>query len=481
MSRNFGLLILFSLVLFACQPAPSPVGQTAEATSRSTAAPRNTPTNKPLNPITTATPASRILVTPEELNGSDPILWHAWAGAAAAELESLARDFNRTNTWGIRVQVRAFANTAEVSNQLQTSSETGEKADLLISPLYELLYIEQRQSQLMPLESLVQDATWGLTQAQQADFYPVFWQQGFDKERRVAIPAFSSGSVLYYNVTWAKELGFANPPGSVAQFVEQACAAARANQSDDVGENDGAGGWIINTSYPAAVAWLYAYGVEIQDGKAGYRFDTTPARQSLAFLRSLYEQGCAWLPEDEFVEHEFAARRGLFASGTVLGIPLQEEAFADARSQDEWMVLPYPGQSGAGAITVYGESFAIVASTPPRQLASWLFIRWMLQPENQARLILKTGAYPLGAAALAEIQTRKPLKQWQQAVDLLDLAQTEPGLASWRTVRWAVSDVAAQLFRWYFTLDQLPASIRLLEQTAAELHQLTSENPEMMP
>jgi ABC-type glycerol-3-phosphate transport system substrate-binding protein len=408
-------------------------------------------------------------------------LWHPWSGATAAELDSFASDFNRSNTWGIRVQARAFANIAEQINLLQAGSEVGEKPDLLISPLYQLLHLDQHISPLMDLETFLQDSTWGLSQAQQADFYPVFWQYGFAGERRIAVPTLSSGSVLYYNKTWANELGFADPPSSAAQFLEQACAAARANQSDGVRENDGTGGWIINTSYPAAVSWLYAYGVEIQDGEAGYRFDTTPARQSLAFLRSLYEQGCAWLPEDEFVEDEFATRRGLFASGTVLGIPFQEDAFADARSQDEWMVLPYPGLSGSGAITVYGESLAVIPSTPPRQLASWLFIRWMLQPENQARLILKTGAYPLDAATLAEIQPYKPLKQWQQAVDLLDLAHAEPELASWRTVRWAVSDITIQLFRWYFTLNQLPASIRLLDQTAAELHQLSGENPEMAP
>jgi ABC-type glycerol-3-phosphate transport system substrate-binding protein len=415
------------------------------------------------------------------LEGISLSLWHPWSAAAADELEALVSDFNRTNTWGIRVETRPIVDFDELLMKQPASGEVHEKPDILISPLYQLLYLNRDRSWLTNLDDYVQDPTWGLTTAKQADFLPVFWQHGFEAERRVAVPALSSGSVIYYNQTWANELGFSRPPSTSAQFEEQACAAARANQSDNIRENDSTGGWIINTSYPAAISWLYAYGAEIQDAEDGYLFNVTPVRQSLAFLRNLYEQGCAWLPEDEFIEDEFASRRGLFASGTVLSIPLQEDAFANARSQDEWMVLPYPGQSGPGAVTVYGESFAVITSTPQRQLASWLFIRWMLQPENQARLILKTGAYPLGAAALAEIRTHKPLKQWQQAVRLLDFAHSEPGLASWRTVRWAVSDVTTQLFRWYFTLDQLPASVRLLDQTAAELHLLSIENREDLP
>ena len=37
-------------------------------------------------------------------------------------------------------------------------------------------------------------------------------------------------------------------------------------------------------------------------------------------------------------------------------------------------------------------------------------------------------------------------------------------------MRWAVSDAATQLFRWYFTMEQLPDTVKLLDRTATELH-----------
>lgn len=475
MKRILWLLAATSLVLSACQPDPAPADPTAIQTTGATLLPAATRTPRPSGALPARTPtlASRIQIQPEDLKGIDLLFWHPWTGAAAAEVQTLVGDFNRSNAWGIQIRTRTFASYDTLFTALQTTEAGDEKPDILAAPLHQLYYLEQNSASLSNLEVYMQDPTWGLTPDQQADFFPVFWQQGFKDGRRLAITAQSSSSLIYYNQTWAKELGFTRPPGSAAQFEEQACAAAQVNQSDDDQENDSTGGWIVNTSYPAALSWLYAYDAEIQDSQDGYRFNTTPVRQSFTFLRSLYEQGCAWLPEDEYIEEEFAARRGLFASGSMLGIRNQEDAFAKAGSRDDWTVLPYPGRSGPGAITVYGDAFAVPSSTPQRQLAGWLFIRWMLQPENQVRLLLKTGAYPLHAAVLAEIQTRTPLNQWQQSVDLLDVARSEPDLASWLTVRWVVSDIATQLFRWYFTLEQLPASVRLLDQTAAELHQMS--------
>jgi hypothetical protein len=54
---------------------------------------------------------------------------------------------------------------------------------------------------------------------------------------------------------------------------------------------------------------------------------------------------------------------------------------------------------------------------------------------------------------------------------MLPSARSEPPFPSWGTVRWAVSDAATQLFRYYFTARQVPELLKLLDQTAAELHE----------
>lgn len=399
------------------------------------------------------------------------LFWHPWEGALGVEIDRLSQEFNRTNAWGLHVETFAWPGADALLAALQSTNGGQPLPDIVTASGYQLGAQADLRTALVELETYVQDPVWGLPQADREDFDPLFWQQDVLDGKRSGIPALRSASVLYYNRSWAQALGFSRPPQTAAEFEEQACAAARANLSDDSRENDGRGGWIINTGYPSTLAWLYAFGAEVSRPEGGYELNTGEVRQALAFLRRLYEQGCAWLPDDEFVEAEFAARQGLFASGTVMGIPAQANAFNNAGSRDVWMVRPYPGQSGPGAVAVYGPSFSIRKSTPARQLGAWLFVRWLLSPENQESLVRASSALPLRAAVMPLLQERPPLDQWQQAAALLAVGKPEPSQVSWLQVRWAVSDVTTQLFRWYFTTDQLPASVRLLEQTAEELHQ----------
>jgi ABC-type glycerol-3-phosphate transport system substrate-binding protein len=154
-----------------------------------------------------------------------------------------------------------------------------------------------------------------------------------------------------------------------------------------------------------------------------------------------------------------------------MGIPFQQGAMTQAGSADEWTAIPFPAPDGSQVFAVYGPSMLILESTPENQLASWLLIQWLLSPVNQARWVQATVSYPLRESALELVDVSTiAAPQWSTAVKLLKDAQPEPNLGSWDNVRWALSDVATQLFRWYFTLDQLPDTVKLLDRTASELH-----------
>jgi len=60
--------------------------------------------------------------------------------------------------------------------------------------------------------------------------------------------------------------------------------------------------------------------------------------------------------------------------------------------------------------------------------------------------------------------------QWAAALELLSRARSEPMFQSWGTVRWALGDASTQLFRSYFTVDQVPTLLAYLERVAADLH-----------
>ena len=110
------------------------------------------------------------------------------------------------------------------------------------------------------------------------------------------------------------------------------------------------------------------------------------------------------------------------------------------------------------------------------QLASWLFLRWMLSSENQARWVQSTGLFPLRTSAmdlLAGYGTDHP--QWADAVGLLSGGKITPQLASWRLVRVMLGDGFADMFDTIrhpdLTDGQVPLILRQMEETASDLNE----------
>jgi hypothetical protein len=60
--------------------------------------------------------------------------------------------------------------------------------------------------------------------------------------------------------------------------------------------------------------------------------------------------------------------------------------------------------------------------------------------------------------------------QWAQALNLIPDAHSEPSLASWSVMRWALEDVITQLFAPQFGADQIPALLEKLDSVAAEIY-----------
>jgi len=360
-----------------------------------------------------------------------------------------------------------------LDDQIRAAIPDGSLPDIAVAYIYQALDWDDSGERLVDLEPYVSDPVWGLSEEERADFIPLFWQHDELDGRRVGLPAGRSAQFLYYNLSWAHQLGFEAAPASPEQLKIQACAAAQTNREDDDRGNDSTGGWIVSTNYSAVMGWLYAFGADpLAPTGDGYRFDTPEVEQAFTFLRDLYDSGCAWISESQFPEEEFAARQGLFAVGSLAGISYQQAAMQQAGNTDQWTAIPFPSPEGKPAIVAYGPSFFVMKSQAERQLGAWLLLRWLSAPENQARLSQTSGFYPARASSLELLERQySPAAQWSAAAALFDRAAVEPMYPSWGTVRWAVSDAATQLFRYYFTIDQVPVLVKLLDVTANDLHE----------
>jgi multiple sugar transport system substrate-binding protein len=482
LSICLGALVIFSCLLGACNlPAGEAVTNTLMPELTSSPVASTVDTEEPLTPTATApaitpTPASAISVDPQRLALQTVRLWHPWQNQAGEEMASLVDEFNASNEWGIVVEAQSFLDLDQLWLETTVagghSPESGNAPDLAVGYPHQILALDAI-TPLVDLAEYIQDPTWGLNSQDQADFLPVFGEVEAAGKRRLGFPALRSGQVLYYNQSWAQELGFSAPPATPDELAEQACAAYQANLNDENPENDGTGGMIISTQYAGTLGWLKAFGAPVtrEDG-SGYELNTPQTDQALRFLRDLFDRGCAWLPESDFAETEFAAREGLFYTGTVTGIPYQSEMMTRQENNDSWTVLPFPSPGAQPVMPVFGPSYTLLPSTPEKQLAAWLFVRWLAQPENQARWIEATDSLPLSGAVQDHLASyRQSHPQWAAAVDALPYAVAEPALPSWAQVRWALQDATTQLYRPYFSADGIPEMLEFLQKTADDLHQ----------
>jgi multiple sugar transport system substrate-binding protein/sn-glycerol 3-phosphate transport system substrate-binding protein len=467
-------LLVLALLISACQGSGIPSGEFVKTTPTRTQEPGTTDTAVPQSPSITATlettPAENSSLPREDLEGAELSLWHVWSGELGETFERLVAEFNAENQYGIQVTAVYQGNYNELYEKVGEAIPTGELPSISVGHNYEILAWHDREA-LINLNDYINDPDWGLDPGESGDFYPVFWEPDEDG-LRLGVPVERFSQLLYYNLSWAKELGYDSPPQTPRQFSQQVCAAAQANRSDGEPDNDGTGGWIVNTSPSVMIAWMYAFGGQVVDSQGtGYQFDTPQTEAALEFLKSLHDSGCTWETTDGHAAEEFAGRQALFITASIADLPAQRAAFAEAGNQDEWTVLAFPA-SREPVLPVYGPDFTVFRSSEGEQLAAWLFLKWFLSPENQAHWVSAGQTFPLRTTTLEYLEdfsTEHP--QWFQAVQLLGNARREPALRSWSVVRWVVSDVGTQMFRSYFSADRIPSTVELLAETAAELHE----------
>lgn len=420
----------------------------------------------------TPEPISAMDVNLSRLQGMEVTFWHVWTGEEGEALQSLVEEFNNTNENSVKVDAVYVGNYNDLYDKVNAAISSGETPHLAVGFNYHILSWNAGEHVLADFNTYIRDPQWGFTEADRADFHPVFWEQDLADGVRLGLPTHRSAQVMFYNVSWARELGFELPPTTPEDFEEQSCAAARANNTDGDSGNDGTGGWVVNNLPSTMLGWLYAFGSEVVSPSfEGYSFDSPESRAAFDYLKNLYDKRCAWLIVDDFADEEFANRLALFVSASIADIPYQLAAFEEAGNADEWTVIPFPSTGEQPTVNTFGPSFALFKSSVEEELATWLFMKWFISPSIQARWIESTGFFPVRALALDELQgyaNRNP--HWAAGVQLLPYAHAEPHYASWRMVRWALADVGTQIFRYYFTEDRIPAMLELLDETAAELH-----------
>ncbi|RCK73717.1 MAG: N-Acetyl-D-glucosamine ABC transport system, sugar-binding protein [Anaerolineae bacterium] len=462
LSRGIGVLLLFSVFL-SCTPLHLPaVTPTAKASLTLTALP------SPL-PSLTPSPTSAIQLKDEQLRGVTIRFWHPYSGEVGETFERLAVEFSRQNQWNLSVVSERVNGIDLLDERMNTALTEGNVPHLVIAPLYQALQWNQSRPILVDWSIYTEDVIWGISSSDRQWYYPNMWEASFLEGHRWGIPARRVAQLLLYNASWANELGFNAAPDSSTELQQQACAVR--SEGDQTNPN-GSRGYLFTHDYPTILAWFMAFGAQITGNEQeSYQFKSAEVEKALVFLRKLFEQECTLNDPDLDPINAFVQRRALIVPGNSAQLQLVEQAMENAANRDRWTVLPFPTVNGEASTVLYGTDFVLLRSSEREELAAWLFVRWLLEKETQQRLAEETFGLPLRRDVGEALQKETGLPSgYRAAIEYLPLGVNEPLWASWDRVRWAVGDSSRQLVAWYFTLDQMPSLVQLLEKTAADLH-----------
>lgn len=449
----------------ACQPklpvvesTQTPAAQTETGTPEETAS---------------VTPVPTLGVAESSLRGVEIRFLHPWSGATSDSLDQLVGEFNRTNTWGVKVNLTAAGSAGMVIETLSTRSVKDKAWDVVVAPVSILLGVDQSNGDILDLNPYTRSSQFGMSEMEQQDYLADFWAENLVGGKLYGIPAQQSAAVLFYNATWARQLGFSNPPATPDDFNEQVCNANASMKLDNDRANDSLGGWIIDTDAYTGLSWMRLFEgidprIEIDT------FQKSGVENTLTYLHNLVTNSCAWpsrLPEPY---DYFARRQSLIYSGSLQDILPQQAAMERAANQDEWQVIAYPGE-GQPAWLAEGSSFGILETTPERQLASWLFVRWISEPEQQARLLASSGTLPLGEqvmAGMADFAAAHP--QWAAMAENVPAVLPMTPSANLQIQLMVIEDAGKQLFSSEFKSDQIQA---LTAEMDALLEELIERQP----
>jgi hypothetical protein len=453
-NRRLSLIFVCLLILVsACQPV----------TPTLTLAPTRTST--PLPPTATPVPTSKptLVVDLKALRGKEVKVAYPWV-MDQNRVNQLIDDFNLTNSWGIRAVGESFGSDDSLAEALQQGDLD---ANVFIGRTYDLLN-PQNQIIFLDLNNYINDPTWGALDAyRQGSPFEAFAPKANEALPRFSLPLAYDAGLIYYRTGWAKELDLAGVPLAWDDFASQMQAGLRANLNDDLWANNGTGGLLLSKSVLSAQSWYAAFGgtyilenqvLQLQDAALDASFRT---------LKQAFTDDTSWVGLEPTPYQYFADKYALAYEGVLSELNQQTYFLPEKRSGLNWETIPYPTEDGKGSIALESISVAINSADTESALAAWFFVRWLLQPPQQLRLVDLHGLWPATghpAQVAADYAAFHPA--WASALKEGVHVTLAPEAAFWGINRYVLQDAYMRVYG--LEPEYFSSIIDVLRQTFAD-------------
>lgn len=481
---SFSLLFLFLTLLCACNvPEALPTATMTPDWTATPIPPTATPTPVP---SATATPVPEYLeVREEDLSGIKLILSFDRNGKVSTVLEELVHQFNENNPQGITIETRACHSAEELEEQIKENH-----SDLVIADSAWLRSLDAERSLFVDLTAFLADQNLSLSSETIEPLMDVMLETENNQGHFQALPLWAAPAFLFYNKTWAIELGFPDSPADLASFAEQACAAGKANYSDKDDGKHGTGGWIVSSAPEDVLSWMLTFTQngetpgELIRSDAGNVFEDTAS-----WLRNLFDNGCAWNSRVKEPYDYFANRYALFYSGTYSDAERQYNAFEQSEEHgfDNWDLLIYPTRStGNGSLPrIYADIVSIAVSNnadAKSTNAAWHFIRWLYSEEHAAELALAALAWPVqDNETITKLYRGSGEDKLYQTLSYRQYLVNNEADGNWLTDQMILSDGFNYIFNPSAKPEDIPGIWEQIGSLIAEIHSVNNLSENSVP
>jgi multiple sugar transport system substrate-binding protein len=372
----------------------------------------------------------------EELDpgGALVVYWHALTGADEHRLLEMIDDFNADNEWNITVVGEYQGDLGTIHDKVIAGLPTDQLPSIVMSaPGLAAAYAVQDVA--VPLSRYLGSRNWGFSQAERDDFFPsALTLDGLPQfgDQLYSFSSCRSLQVLYYNLDWLKELGYDAPPETWDEFREMACAASI--------PADGLFGFELGMDSSIFNSLLVTQGLSLVNrGGTAYILGGEQGRAALQFLQDLIDDGCAQWETEQGHRSDFGAGRVLFVIDSTDELVTYQRTVAE-QANFTWALSDLPHTTEEPLVGVEGISSTILRTIPEEQLAAWLFIKWLAEPEQQARWAQQVGCFPTRRSAFEEMEIYlRERPAYGLAPQLLEQKWiTEPGVTAYATCSAAI-------------------------------------------
>ena len=353
-----------------------------------------------------------------EVDGTTISFWHSMGGVNGEALDTLVKQFNEENEYGITVDAQYQGEYDDSLNKLKSAQIGNMGADLV--QVYEIgtrFMIDS--GWIVPMQEMIDGDGYDLSQIEPnlAAYYTI------DNEL-YSMPFNSSTPILYYNKDMFEKAGITEVPDSlegIGEIGQQLLDNGGAGEAMSMGIY----GWFFEQLISKQGLEYANNGNGRKEAATAVAFDKNGAAKNiLTVWKDLNDKGFAPIvgKGGDAGLADFSAGKSAITLGSTASL---KQILQDVNGKFEVGTAYFPkvSSSDEGGVSIGGASLWALDNQDPKKLrATWEFIKFLISPESQAYWNAQTGYFPVTVAAQEEETFKQNVAeypQFQTAIDQL--------------------------------------------------------------